>query len=154
MPIHRLNEKPLELGDFADLTCDSDGKITRFINNGQVKPLLELHALKPNEDYLVAMFLGGAYQEVMGSLHNLFGSTNAVHIKSAHNGDYQVDHVIRGDTKADVLKATEHNPDMVLEKLRIATETAIRKGTLKIHDAQRLIEHIEISLRESTYLQE
>ena len=154
MPIHRLDEKPTHLGDFADLTCDSDGKLTRFINNGQVKPLLELHDLKPNEDYLIGMFLGGAYQEVMGSLHNLFGSTNAAHIRLTDTGHYQVDHVIKGDTKADVLKATEHNPEILLERLRISTETAIQKGMLKISDAQRLMEHIEISLRESTYLQE
>ena len=154
MPIHRLNEKPTNLGDFADITCDSDGKITRFINNGQIKPLLELHDLKTNEDYFIGMFLGGAYQEVMGSMHNLFGSTNAAHIRLTNEGGYQVDHVIRGDTKADVLKATEHNPDIVLEKLRMATELAIQKGKLKIIDAKRLMEHIEISLRESTYLQE
>ena len=154
MPIHRLNEEPTHLGDFADLTCDSDGKLTQFINNGKAKPLLELHDLKPNEDYLIAMFLGGAYQEVMGSLHNLFGSTNAAHIRITNTGNYQVDHVIRGDTKADVLKAAEHNPELLLERLRVSTETAIQKGTLKISDAQRLMEHIEISLRESTYLQE
>ena len=154
LPIHRLNEKPTDLGDFADLTCDSDGKLTRFINNGQVKPLLELHSLKPNEDYLIGMFLGGAYQEVMGNLHNLFGSTDAAHIRIKNTGNYQVDHVIRGDSKADVLKATEHNPELVLERLRLSTEKAIQKGRLKIRDAQRLIEHIEISLRESTYLQE
>tara|TARA_Y100001968_G_scaffold333671_1_gene398220 strand:- start:13209 stop:15170 length:1962 start_codon:yes stop_codon:yes gene_type:complete len=154
MPIHRLHEKPTHLGDFADLTCDSDGKLTRFINNGKVKPLLELHDFKPNEDYLIGMFLGGAYQEVMGSLHNLFGSTNAAHIRIKDKGNYQVDHVVRGDSKAEVLKATEHNPEVLLERLRMSTESAIQKGSLKISDAQRLIEHIEISLRESTYLQE
>ena len=154
MPIHRLNEKPTSLGDFADLTCDSDGKLTRFINNGKVKPLLELHDIKPNENYLIAMFLGGAYQEVMGNLHNLFGSTNAAHIRLSNNGKYKVDHLVRGNTKADVLQAMEHNPDLVIERLRVATELAIEKGSLKISDAQRLIEHIEISLRESTYLQE
>ena len=154
MPIHRLNEKPTHLGDFADLTCDSDGKLSQFIDNGQVKPLLELHDLKDNEDYLIGMFLSGAYQEVMGNLHNLFGSTNAVHVRLTNEGGYKVEHVVREDTKADVLKATEHNPDQLLERLRIASESAIQKGTLKIKDAQKLMEHIEISLRNSTYLQE
>ena len=154
MPIHRLDERPKNLGDFADLTCDSDGKLSKFINNGKTKPLLELHDLNPNEDYLVAMFLGGAYQEVMGNLHNLFGSTNAAHIRLSSKGTYKVDHLIRGNTKADVLKAMEHNPELLLERLRIASESAIQKGSLKISDAQRLIEHIEISLRQSTYLQD
>ena len=153
MPIHRLNEKPTNLGDFADLTCDSDGKINKFIHNGKTKPLLELHDLKPNEDYLVAMFLGGAYQEVMGNFHNLFGSTNAAHIRLTTKGKYKVDHLVRGNTKSDVLRAMEHNPELLLERLRIASESAIQKGSLKISDAQRLIEHIEISLRQSTYLQ-
>ena len=154
MPIHRLNEKPTNLGDFADLTCDSDGKLSRFINNGKTKPLLELHEFKPNEDYFIGMFLGGAYQEVMGSLHNLFGSTNAAHIRLTEKGKYKVDHVVRGNTKADVLQAMEHDPELLLERLRIASESAIQKGTLKISDAQRLMEHIESSLRQSTYLHE
>ena len=153
MPIHRLNEQPRNLGDFADLTCDSDGKLSKFIANGKTKPLLELHDLKANEDYLIGMFLGGAYQEVMGNYHNLFGSTNAAHIRITSQGKYKVEHLVRGNSKADVLKAMEHNPELLLERLRMASESAIQKGTLKISDAQRLIEHIEISLRESTYLQ-
>ncbi|WP_320675772.1 biosynthetic arginine decarboxylase [Prochlorococcus sp. MIT 1300] len=154
MPIHRLNEEPTELGHFADLTCDSHGKITRFIDNGEVKSLLELHQLKPNETYIIGMFLGGAYQEVMGNLHNLFGTTNAVHIRLATNGNYQVDHVVRGDTNANVLEAMEHDPEQLLEKLRIASESAIHRKSLKIKDAQRLMDHLETSLRQSTYLQQ
>ena len=96
LPIHRLNEAPEQLGHFADLTCDSDGKLARFIANGQSKPLLELHALTPGEPYWIGLFLGGAYQEVMGNLHNLFGATNAVHIRLSPSSGYQVDHVVRG----------------------------------------------------------
>ncbi len=154
MPIHRLNEKPNQLGHFADLTCDSDGKLERFIDNGKVKSLLELHSLKTNEDYLIGMFLGGAYQEIMGNLHNLFGSTNAVHIRLTKDGKYKLDHVVKGNTKGDVLHAVEYDSEQLLERLRMASELAIQKGTLKINDAQRLIEHIEVSLRKSTYLQE
>ncbi len=153
MPIHRLNEKPTQLGHFADLTCDSDGKLARFVDNGKVKSLLELHPFNPGEDYLIGMFLGGAYQEVMGNLHNLFGTTNAVHIRLRKNGNYKLDHVVRGNTKGDVLHAMEHDSEQLLEKLRITTESAIQKGSLKINDAQRLMDHIEISLRKSTYLQ-
>jgi arginine decarboxylase len=155
MPIHRLNEQPTRLGHFADLTCDSDGKLARFIGaGGQTKALLELHHLKDKEPYLIGMFLGGAYQEVMGNLHNLFGSTNAVHIRLAPGGGYQVDHVVRGNTNADVLEAMEHDPELLLERLRVASETAIQQGGLHISEARRLMAHLESSLRQSTYLQE
>ena len=153
MPIHRLEEEPTRLGHFADLTCDSDGKLARFIGEGQAKPLLELHAPEEGQPYLIGMFLGGAYQEVMGNLHNLFGSTNAVHIRLAPGGGYQVDHVVRGNTNAQVLEAMEHNPDLLLERLRMASEAAIQRGDLKISDARRLMDHLETSLRQTTYLQ-
>jgi arginine decarboxylase len=154
MPIHRLDEQPTRLGHFADLTCDSDGKLARFIGDGQAKPLLELHALREGEPYWIGMFLGGAYQEVMGNLHNLFGSTNAVHIRLAPGGGYQVDHVVRGNTNAQVLEAMEHQPELLLERLRMASEAAIQRGDLKISDARRLMDHLETSLRQTTYLQE
>lgn len=159
LPIHRLDEKPEALGSFADLTCDSDGKIARFIDparssgQGQEKPLLELHNLRPGEPYWIGLFLGGAYQEVMGNLHNLFGSTNAVHIRLKANGGYQLDHVVRGDTNAEVLEVMEHNPELLLERLRVASEAAIGQGSLGISDARRLMAHLETSLRQTTYLQ-
>ena len=153
MPIQRLQERPDGLGSFADLTCDSDGKIARFINSGQVKPLLELHNLRPGEPYLIGLFLGGAYQEVMGNLHNLFGSTNAVHLRLKASGGYQIDHVVRGDTNAEVLEAMEHDPQLLLERLRMASESAIGRGQLGISDARRLMAHLEASLRQTTYLQ-
>ena len=153
LPIQRLHEAPQRLGSFADLTCDSDGKIARFIDRGQHKPLLELHPLRAGEPYWIGLFLGGAYQEVMGNLHNLFGSTNAVHIRLAEGGRYTVDHVVRGDTNAEVLKAMEHDPPRLLERLRVASEAAIGRGSLKISDARRLMAHLETSLRQTTYLQ-
>ncbi|MEB3331517.1 MAG: biosynthetic arginine decarboxylase [Synechococcaceae cyanobacterium] len=154
MPIHRLAERPSRLGSFADLTCDSDGKFDRFIDRGQVKPLLELHALRPGEPYWIGLFLAGAYQEVMGNLHNLFGTTNAVHIRLADGGGYRVDHVVRGDTNADVLEAMEHDPDLLLERLRLASEQAIGPGGLAIADARRLMAHLRASLGQTTYLQD
>ncbi|QNI74808.1 biosynthetic arginine decarboxylase [Synechococcus sp. NOUM97013] len=153
MPIHRLHEQPEQLGSIADLTCDSDGKLARFIQGGQSKSLLELHTPAPGQTYLVGLFLAGAYQEVMGNLHNLFGSTNAVHIRLAPGGGYQLEHVVRGDTNADVLKAMEHDPDQMLERLRLASEAAIRDGRLAVSDARRLINHVTSSLQQSTYLQ-
>ena len=153
MPIHRLDEQPEQLGSIADLTCDSDGKLARFIHGGQSKALLEMHAPRSGQPYLMGLFLAGAYQEVMGNLHNLFGSTNAVHIRLAPGGSYQVDHVVRGDTNADVLEAMEHDPDLMLERLRLATEEAIREGRLAVSDARLLISHVSSSLQQSTYLQ-
>ncbi|WP_341898811.1 biosynthetic arginine decarboxylase [Synechococcus sp. UW140] len=153
MPIHRLNEKPNQLGSFADLTCDSDGKLARFINSGSEKPLLELHSLKQGEPYWIGLFLAGAYQEVMGNLHNLFGSTNAVNIRLGAGSQYQVDHVVRGNTNAEVLKAMEHNPNILLERLRQASEASISRGELSIAAASKLMEHLEQSLQQSTYLE-
>ena len=155
MPIHRLDEQPTELGQFADLTCDSDGKLARFIDAGQSKSLLELHPLRAGEPYRIGMFLAGAYQEVMGNLHNLFGSTNAVHVRLNPRGSgYVLDHVVHGDTNADVLQVMEHDPDLMLERLRQGTEQAIQSNALGIDDARRLMDHLKTSLRQTTYLQE
>jgi arginine decarboxylase len=153
LPLQRLHERPTRLGSFADLTCDSDGKLARFIDRGRAKPLLELHELRPAEPYWLGLFLGGAYQEVMGNLHNLFGSTNAVHIRLAAGGGYRVDHVVRGDTNAEVLQAMEHDPDLLLERLRVASEAAIASGRLGIGDARRLMAHLRSSLEQTTYLE-
>jgi arginine decarboxylase len=153
LPLHRLDEKPTRLGTLADLTCDSDGKLARFIDRGHSKALLELHELQADQPYWIGLFLGGAYQEVMGNLHNLFGSTNAVHIRLTAGGRYSVDHVVRGDTNAEVLQAMEHEPLALLERLRVASEAAITRGDLAIRDARRLMDHLEGSLRQTTYLQ-
>ena len=154
LPLHRLDERPTRLGTLADLTCDSDGKLDRFIDRGHSKPLLELHALEPGQPYWIGLFLAGAYQEVMGNLHNLFGSTNAVNIRLTAGGRYSVDHVVRGDTNAEVLQAMEHDPLALLERLRVASEAAIDRGDLVIGDARRLMDHLEGSLRQTTYLQD
>ena len=153
LPIHRLAERPDRLGRFADLTCDSDGKLARFIGPGAEKPLLELHALRPGEPYWVGLFLAGAYQEVMGNLHNLFGRTNAVHIRLTDGGGYRVEHVVRGDTNAEVLQAMEHDPQSLQERLRQASEEAIAAGRLSIEAARRLMQHLETSLGQTTYLE-
>jgi arginine decarboxylase len=153
LPLHRLDEQPTRLGTLADLTCDSDGKLDRFIDRGQSKPLLELHELEAGQPYWIGLFLAGAYQEVMGNLHNLFGSTNAVNIRLTAGGRYSVDHVVRGDTNAEVLQAMEHDPLALLERLRVASEAAIDRGDLAIRDARRLMDHLEGSLRQTTYLQ-
>ena len=100
------------------------------------------------------MFLGGAYQEVMGNLHNLFGSTNAVHVRLNPRGDgYLLDHVIKGDTNSSVLEEMQHDPDLILERLRQASETAIQRGTLEIEESRLLISHLKASLDQTTYLE-
>jgi len=89
----------------------------------------------------------------MGNLHNLFGSTNSVHIRLQASGGYRIDHVVRGNTNAEVLQAMEHNPELLLERLRLASEESISQGRLKINEASRLMAHLEASLRQTTYLQ-
>ncbi|MBM5817244.1 MAG: biosynthetic arginine decarboxylase [Cyanobacteria bacterium K_Offshore_surface_m2_239] len=153
LPIHRLEERPDRLGHFADLTCDSDGKLARFIGSGADKSLLELHGLRPGEPYWIGLFLAGAYQEVMGNLHNLFGRTNAVHIRLTPGGGYRVEHVVRADTNAAVLQAMEHDPQNLKERLRQASEEAIAAGRLTIDAARRLTQHLEASLGQTTYLE-
>ncbi|SAY39495.1 Biosynthetic arginine decarboxylase (EC 4.1.1.19), partial [Candidatus Synechococcus spongiarum] len=103
--------------------------------------------------YWVGLFLGGAYQEIMGNLHNLFGRTNAVHIRLAPQGGYRVEQVARGDTTSDVLTALDHDPQSLMERLRRDSEAAIAAGNLTIPDAHRLMTHVEESLRQSTYLE-
>src|SRR5690606_36720529 len=103
MPIHRLKEEPVRRGILLDLTCDSDGKIDRFIDVKDVENFLELHPLREGEDYFVGMFLVGAYQEILGDFHNLFGDTDAVHVSVTPTGDYVIEHVVEGDAVNEVL---------------------------------------------------
>ncbi len=160
MPIHRLGEEPVERATLADLTCDSDGKIDKFIDLKDVKSLLEVHPLKsvsepgsrrPHEPYLLGMFLTGAYQEIMGNLHNLFGDTNAVHIRLTPQG-YQIQHVVRGDTMREVLGYVQYNAEDLLEDLRQQSERALAEGSITLEEAQRLLQNYEASLSRYTYL--
>lgn len=151
MPIHRLDEAPTQRVTLADLTCDSDGKIDRFIDLLDVKSTLELHSLQPNQPYILGMFLGGAYQEIMGNLHNLFGDTNAVHIKLAAKG-YTIEHVVKGDTMAEVLGYVQYDTETLLERLRQQTESALQQEQISLEEAQRLRRNYEESLQRYTYL--
>lgn len=151
MPLHRLNEQPTCQGTLADLTCDSDGKITRFIDLRDVKSLLDLHPLNPGDPYYLGLFLGGSYQEIMGNLHNLFGDTNAVHIALTPKG-YQVKQVVKGDTMADVLSYVEYDIEDLIESIRQQTESALEEGTISIAESQRLLNSYKESLNRYTYL--
>ena len=157
MPIHRLQEEPTERGIFVDLTCDSDGQINRFIDLHEGKEILELHPLKVDrenyaiEPYYLGMFLVGAYQEIMGNLHNLFGDTNVVHIKMTAKG-YQVEHIVKGDTLADVLNYAQYNAEALEEKIRCITEQAIHDNRITLDESQRLLKDYKSSLNSYTYL--
>ena len=151
MPIHRLNEEPSQRGTLADLTCDSDGKIDQFIDLLDVKKVLELHPLEPGEPYYLGMFLNGAYQEIMGNLHNLFGDTNAVHIKLSPNG-YEIEHVVKGDTMTEVLGYVQYDSEDLVESIRQQTEQALKQERITLGESQHLLQNYERSLRRYTYL--
>ncbi|NJO12083.1 MAG: biosynthetic arginine decarboxylase, partial [Leptolyngbyaceae cyanobacterium SL_1_1] len=151
LPIHRLNEEPTCRGTLADLTCDSDGKIEQFIDLRDVKSVLELHPLRPDEPYYLGMFLSGAYQEIMGNLHNLFGDTNAVHIHLTPKG-YQVEHVVKGDTMNEVLGYVQYDTEDLIEQLRRRSERALQDRTITLEESQMLLQNYERSLSRYTYL--
>jgi arginine decarboxylase len=156
MPIHRLNEEPTVRCVVADLTCDSDGKIDHFIDVEDVKPVLEVHKVKPDEPYMMAIFLNGAYQEILGDLHNLFGDTNAVHVRLTEDegdGDgYEVSHVVKGDSIHEVLDYVEYEPSVMVERMRLQAERAKREGRITVDQVKLLMRHYEESLGAYTYL--
>lgn len=151
MPIHRLNEEPTKRATLVDLTCDSDGKIDQFIDLRDVKSVLELHSLKPDEPYYLGMFLNGAYQEIMGNLHNLFGDTNTVHIQLTPKG-YQIQHVVRGDTIKEVLGYVQYDTEDMIESIRLQTEHALADDRITLQESQLLLQNYERSLSGYTYL--
>ena len=152
MPIHRLLEKPSRRGVLADITCDSDGKIDHFIDRRDVKDVLELHPLN-EEDYYIGIFLVGAYQEILGDLHNLFGDTHAVQVSLGPNGGYLIDHVVAGDTVTEVLNYVSYNKDDLVAKLRRSTEVALRAGRITLDESRQLLRAYEDGLAGYTYLE-
>jgi len=152
MPIHRLNERPVRRGVIADLTCDSDGKVDQFIDLRDVKHVLELHPVN-GEAYFVGMFMVGAYQEILGDLHNLFGDTNAIHVSLDHAG-YRVEHVVEGDTVTEVLGYVQYDRRDLLQRLRRASEEALRQQRLTFEESALLIKRFEEGLSGYTYLEE
>ena len=152
MPIQRLTEKPSRRAIIADLTCDSDGKIDQFIDQHDVKNVLELHPLDGRRYYL-AVFMVGAYQEILGDLHNLFGDTDAVHVVvDDESGGYIVDHVVEGEDVKDVLTYVEYDQAALTEKVRRLAEDARRRGDISIEEATRLRARYKQGLWEYTYL--
>jgi len=151
VPIHRLDETPTRRGVFADLTCDSDGKIDQFIDQRDVKDVLELHAFD-GSPYYIGVFLVGAYQEILGDLHNLFGDTDAVHVRLEEGGEYSVDHVVEGEDVADVLQYVQYESRPLIEQVRQTVEAALRRGQITLEESARLRRRYQQGLEEYTYL--
>ena len=151
MPIHRLTEEPTVRARLADLTCDSDGIVDHFIDVEEVQRSLDLHAVKEGDEYLLGMFLGGAYQEILGDLHNLFGDTNAVHVRLEDYG-YSVTNVIKGDSIDEVLRYLQYDPEEMVERVRKQAERALNQGRMSLPQLRTFMLHYEESLRGYTYL--
>ncbi|HZZ73513.1 MAG TPA: biosynthetic arginine decarboxylase [Pirellulales bacterium] len=152
LPIHRLNEKPTRPAVLGDITCDSDGKIDQFIDRRDVKRTLPLHAFDGSPYYLGA-FLIGAYQEILGDLHNLYGDTNAVHVSLDGKGEVVLETVIKGDTVREVLDYVEFEPEMLIRQLRDSVEVAVREGKIDYETAGRFARFYEEGLQGYTYLE-
>ena len=135
----------------ADITCDSDGKIDHFIDRREVKDVLPLHALN-NDDYYLGIFLVGAYQEILGDLHNLFGDTNTVHVQLSPEGEYDVKEVVAGDTVSEVLAFVDYSPSDLLGRLRNSVEQALRKKLMTIEESRTLINRFRQGMIGYTYL--
>ncbi len=152
MPIHRLDEKPTRHAVLGDISCDSDGKIDRFIDRRDVKHTLELHQFT-GQDYFLGAFLVGAYQEILGDLHNLLGDTNAVHVNLTEAGEIQLDHVIQGDTVREVLEYVQFDWKQLVESYRKDLEIAVREGKLGYEEAGRHLRFYEEGMHGYTYLE-
>lgn len=152
MPIHRLHEEPTRRAILADITCDSDGKIDKFIDLRDIKSTIELHSFT-GENYYVGIFMTGAYQEILGDMHNLFGDTNAVHVTLGADGQYFVEHVIDGDTVEEVLSYVQYSAEALVARLRRTVEDAVRRKQITFHESAEFLRRYERGLKGYTYLE-
>lgn len=153
MPIHRLAERPTRIATIADITCDCDGKIDRFIDLHDVKEALAVHELRPGEEYILGVFLVGAYQETLGDLHNLFGDTNIVNISVDSRGHLEFGEEMQGDAVADVLSYVEYEPKELMERFRELAENAVRSQRIAPAERRDIIDAYESGLRGYTYFE-
>jgi len=151
IPIHKLNRKPTEYATLCDITCDSDGIVDKFVDLHDVKPVLELHKLEKNEPYYLAMMLVGAYQEVMGNNHNLFGVPHEAHIFIGEDG-YIIKKVIHGATLGDAIGTARYESVQLHDSFRRAVMGQIRDGALSSKEGNALIEYYESEVDSYTYL--
>ena len=152
MPISRLTEQPDRSATLQDITCDSDGKITAYVNGGHQTNYIPLHSVKPDEHYYIGVFLVGAYQEILGNMHNLFGDTNAVHISVTRDG-YEIEQVIDGETVADVLEYVQYDPKRLVRRLEIWVSRAVQDGKITESEGKEFISNYRAGLYGYTYLE-
>ena len=153
MPIHRLDESPTRQGVLGDISCDSDGKVDQFIDRRDVKKTLSLHTLN-DKPYILGAFLLGAYQEILGDLHNLLGDTNAVHVSLDTHGDVVLETVVQGDTVREVLNYVQYNSQALLDAFRKDVEVAVREQRIGYEESGRLLKFYEEGLHGYTYLEQ
>ncbi|MBV6434651.1 MAG: Biosynthetic arginine decarboxylase [Bryobacteraceae bacterium] len=153
MPIHRLNEQPTRHAVLGDISCDSDGKVDQFIDRRDVKRTIPLHPYN-GQPYFLGAFLVGAYQEILGDLHNLFGDTHAVHVRLGDENEPILDAVVKGDTVREVLDYVQFNTRALLEQFRKDVESALRQGRIGYEESGRLLRFYEDGLQGYTYLED
>jgi arginine decarboxylase len=152
IPIQRLNERPNRNATLQDITCDSDGKIANFVVNGRPSHVLPLHSLKKNEPYYLGAFLVGAYQEILGDMHNLFGDTNAVHI-SIKDGKYNIDQIFDGETVDEVLGYVQYNPKKLVRQLEQWVTKSVKTGKISLEEGKEFLSNYRSGLYGYTYLE-
>lgn len=152
VPISRLDEKPTRMATLQDMTCDSDGKLTTFISSNGTSSELPVHPLRPGEPYYIGVFLVGAYQEILGDMHNLFGDTNAVHI-SCHEDGYEIDQVIDGETVAEVLDYVQYNPKKLVRNVERWVTESMKQGKITPEEGREFLSNYRSGLYGYTYLE-
>ena len=152
VPIQRLNERPTRNATLQDITCDSDGKIANFVAEGHTSHVLPIHSLKKNESYYLGIFLVGAYQEILGDMHNLFGDTNAVHI-SVKDGKYHIDQIIDGETVEEVLDYVQYNPKKLVRQLETWVTKSVKEGKISLEEGKEFLDTYRSGLYGYTYLE-
>lgn len=152
MPISRLDEKPTRTATIQDITCDSDGKITNFISDHGTSPWLPVHPVKPNEPYYLGVFLVGAYQEILGDMHNLFGDANAVHV-SVYKDRYEIDRIIDGETVAEVLDYVQFNPKKLVRNVEAWVTSSMKAGSITPEEGREFLSNYRSGLYGYTYLE-
>ncbi|MBX3356121.1 MAG: biosynthetic arginine decarboxylase [Phycisphaeraceae bacterium] len=153
VPIHRLSERPTRRATLADITCDSDGRIDRFVDDHDIKRFVELHDFREGEEYLLGAFLVGAYQETLGDLHNLFGDTHAAHVKLDEHGQWWIDEIIEGDSVREVLSYVQYDVNKLLAEIRRECERAVRTKQMSVAESAQLVRAYESGLAGYTYLE-
>jgi len=152
IPIHRLDEKPDRSATLQDITCDSDGKIDNFISTRNLSHYLPVHSLIAKDPYYIGVFLVGAYQEILGDLHNLFGDTNAVHVSVDSKG-YSIDQIIDGETVAEVLDYVQYNPKKMVRTVETWVTTSVKSGIITAEEGKEFLSNYRSGLYGYTYLE-